>query len=104
MSVTQNAAITITYTNFAAPAGSVVDHITVTCLAANPANNQTPQSVPAGTTALTFNNLVPDTYTFAAQAFPASGPGFGSAVTTTLVVTGSTVTLQIPGTLDATQP
>ena len=104
MSTTQNAVLTIGYVSFTAPAGSVVDHITVTCAAANPANNQPAQSIPPGTTSVTFSNLTPDTYTFQAQAFPASGTGFATAVSTTLVVTGTTVVLQVPGTLSAAQP
>ena len=39
------------------------------------------------TASVTFSNLTPDTYTFTAQAFSASGPGFGTAVSTTLVLT-----------------
>lgn len=104
MSTTQNAVLSIGYVSFTAPAGSVVDHVTVTATAANPANSPPNQSVPPGTTSVTFANLTPDTYTFSVQAFPASGPGFGSAVSTTIVVTGTTVVLQIPGTLSATQP
>ena len=104
MSTTQNAVLTIGYVSFTAPTGSVVDHITIVATAANPANNPPAQSVPPGTTSVTFSNLTPDTYTFTCQAFPSVGPGFGSAVSATLVVTGTTVTLQIPGTLDATQP
>ena len=38
---------------------------------------------------VTFSNLTPDTYTFTAQAFPATGAGFASPVTATLVVTGT---------------
>lgn len=104
MATTQNAVLTITYVNFTAPAGSVVDHIMLTAVAANPANSQPAQSVPPGTATVTFNNLTPDSYTFSAQAFPASGPGFGTPVSTTFTVTGTTVTLQIPGTLDVSQP
>lgn len=104
MSTTQNAVLSVTYVDFVAPAGSVVDHVTITATASNPANSPPNQSVPPGTASVTFSNLTPDTYTFTAQAFPSSGPGFGSAVSTTLVVTGTTVTLSIPGTLSATQP
>ena len=104
MPTTQNAEITIAYVAFTAPPGSVVDHITIIAQASNPANSQPAQSLPPGTTTATFSNLTPDTYTFSCQAFPASGPGFGSAVSTTLVVTGTSVTLQIPGTLTAVQP
>ena len=104
MSTTQNAVLTVAYVSFTAPPGSVVDHVTVTAAASNPANSPPNQSVPPGTASVTFNNLTPDTYTFTAQAFPASGPGFGTPVSTTLTVTGTTVTLQIPGTLTATQP
>jgi hypothetical protein len=104
MSTTQNAVLAVAYVSLTAPAGSVVDHVTITATALTPANSPPNQSVPPGTTAVTFSNLTPDTYTFTAQAFPASGPGFGTAVSTTLVVTGTTVILQIPGTLSATQP
>lgn len=104
MSTTQNAVLTLGYVSFTAPTGSVVDHVTIIAVAADPTHNPPSQSVPPGTTTVTFSNLAPDTYTFTAQAFPASGPGFGSAVSTTLVVTGTTVVLQIPGTLTATQP
>lgn len=104
MSTTQNAVLSIAYVSFTAPAGSVVDHVTISATAANPANSPPNQSVPPGTASVTFSNLTPDTYTFSVQAFPASGPGFGSAVSATLVVTGTTVTLQIPGTVTATQP
>lgn len=104
MSTTQNAVLDITLGAFTAPTGSVVDHITIVATAATPANSPPNQSVPPSTTTVTFSNLTPDTYTFTAQAFPASGPGFGSAVSTTLVVTGTTVTLQIPVAITATQP
>jgi hypothetical protein len=104
MPTTQNAQLTIAYVPFSAPPGSVVDHVTVAATASNPANNPPAQSVPGDTTSVTFTNLTPDTYTFVVQAFPQSGPGFGSPVQATLVITGTSVTLQIPGTLDATQP
>jgi hypothetical protein len=104
MPTTQDAQLTIAYVAFTAPPGSVVDHITVTADAATPANSPPNQSVPPGTTSVVFSSLTPDTYTFTAQAFPASGPGFGTPVSTTLVVTGTSVTLQIPGTLTAVQP
>lgn len=104
MSTTQNAVLALTYTSLTAPTGSVVDHITITASASNPANSPPNQSIPPGTTAVTFSNLTPDTYTFTAQAFPATGPGYGTAVSTTLTVTGTTVVLQIPGSLDASQP
>jgi hypothetical protein len=103
MSTTQNGVLAISYVSFVAPAGSVVDHILVTAKAAV-VSSPPSQSVPPGTTTVTFSNLTPDTYTFTAQAFPASGAGYGTAVSTTLVVTGTTVTLQVPGTLVATQP
>lgn len=103
MSTTQNAVLTVAYTSFTAPAGSVVDHISVTCVGAT-TGAQTPQQVAPGTASVTFSNLAPDTYTFTAQAFPATGAGYGSPVSTTLVVVSTTVTLQIPGTLSATQP
>lgn len=104
MSTTENAVLTWPLVDFIAPAGSVVDHITVTAVASNPANSPPDQTVAATATTVTFSNLTPDTYTFTAQSFPATGPGFGTASSTTLVVTGTTVTLQIVGALSATQP
>ena len=104
MSNTQDALLAITYTSFSAPLGSVVDHIEVTATASVPANSPPAQSVPAGTPTVTFSNLTPDTYTFAVQAFPATGPGYGSPVTATLTITATTVTLQIPGTVAVSQP
>ena len=103
MSSTQNGVLTITYTSFTAPAGSVVDHIVVTATGAI-VGALPPQSVPPGTTSVTFSNMVPDTYTFTAQAFPATGSGYGTAVSTTLTVVATTVTLSVPGALSATQP
>jgi hypothetical protein len=104
MSTTQNADLTIGYVSFLAPLGSVVDHITVVAVATNTANNPPPQSVPPGTTAVAFIDLVPDTYTFSAQAFPATGTGFGTPVSVTLAITSTSVTLQIPGDITAVQP
>lgn len=104
MSTTENAVLTIDYVAFTAPAGSVVDHIIIAATAENPANSPANQAVAPGTTSVTFDNLTPDTYTFTAQAFPATGPGYSSPVSTTLVVTSTSVVLQIPGTLSAVQP
>lgn len=104
MSTTQNAVLTIGYVSFTAPIGSTVDHIEVTATAANPANSPPPQSVAPGDTSVTFTNLTPDTYTFTVQAMPASGPGFGTPVSATFTITSTTVTLQIPGSLDVSQP
>lgn len=104
---TQNAALALVYADQAGfPAGSVVDHITVTATAANPANSPAPQSVPPGTVQVTFPNLAPDDYTFTAQAFPATGPGFGSPATASLTIVGvsQTVSLSLPATLSASQP
>lgn len=105
MSTTQNAALSVTYTSFSAPAGSVVDHITFSAVASNPANNPPSQNVPPETASVTFGNLNPDTYTFSAQAFSSGGEGFGTLATVTLtVVSTAPVILSVPGTLTATQP
>lgn len=104
MATTQNADLSIAYVDFTAPAGSVVDHIKVTAQGSASGAPVVSQSVAPGTAAVTFTNLAPDTYTFTAQAFSASGAGFGSPVSTTLVVTSITVVLQIPGSVSAVQP
>lgn len=105
MSTTQNADLVLSYVSLTAPAGSVVDHIEVSATATNAANNPPSQSIPPGQTTVTFASLNPDTYTFSAQAFPATGAGFGAPVTATLtIVSTATVTLSVPGTITATQP
>lgn len=104
MSNTQDALVAITYVPFQAPMGSTVDHITVSAVASNTANNPPSQDVVPGTPTVTFSNLAPDTYTFSAQAMAADGTGFSVPVTVTLTITSSSVTLQVPGTITATQP
>ena len=104
MPSTQNAVLAIGLVPFIAPIGSSVDHITVTAVASNPANSPPAQSLPGNATTCTFTNLAPDTYTFSAQSFPSTGAGYGSPVTTTLVVVSDTVTIQIVGQLSASQP
>ena len=106
MSTTQNALVSVTYAAVAGfPAGSAVDHILVTATAGTPANSPPAQSVAPNTPSVTFVNLAPDTYVIKAQAFPASGVGFGTAVTTTITITSTaTVSLQLPSALVANQP
>lgn len=103
---TQNAQLALTFAQTPGfPAGSAVDHITVTAVAGNPANSPPPQSVPPGTAQVTFQNLTPDTYEFSAQGFPATGPGFGNPATASLTITSTqTVSLSLPSALSATQP
>jgi hypothetical protein len=99
----QNATCTITYASVAGfPAGSVVDHIKVTCVGAvTGATTTTLQLAPGAPTAV-FSSLAADTYTFTAQGFPLSGAGFGTAVTATLVVgAGATVSLSLPASMTA---
>jgi hypothetical protein len=105
VSTTQNALVGIAYGDLTAAAGSVVDHVLVTATASNPANSPASQSVAPGTATVTFASLNPDTYTITAQAFPASGAGFGTPVSTTIAITAvATVTLSVPTSLSATQP
>lgn len=106
MPATQNGAISVAYADVPGfPTGSVVDHITVSAVASNPANSPASQSVAPGTPIVTFVNLPADTYVFSAQAFPATGPGFGTAVTASLTITAlGTVSLSLPSGLTATQP
>jgi hypothetical protein len=104
MSTTQDADLSLTYGPFTAPAGSVVDHIVVTATASVPANSPPPQNIAPRTATVTFSNLTPDTYTFTAQAADASGNLFGTPATTTLAITATTVTLQVPSAITATQP
>lgn len=106
MPTTQNAVVTVTYASQSGfPAGSIVDHITVVATASNPANSPAPQSVPPNTASVTFANLTPDVYTIVAQAFPATGAGWGTAVSTTITITSiATVSLMLPAALSASQP
>jgi len=106
VSQTQNAVVGIVYAAVAGfPAGSAVDHITVTATGSNPANSPAPQNVPPDTAVVTFDSLAPDTYAISAQAFPASGSGYGTAVTTSITITSTaTVSLSLPSTVTATQP
>ena len=107
MSTTQNAVASITYADVAGfPAGSVVDHVLVTCDGTVTANSQPSQTVPPGTVTVTFANLTPDTYTLTAQAFsPVSGSGYGTAVSTTITITSTaTISLSLPASMSASQP
>jgi len=93
--------ITIGYTATPGfPAGSVVDHIGVSIVGLVAANNQS-QNVAPGTTTVTVT-LNPDTYTISVQAFDVNNNAFGTAVSTTLVVSApTTVTLNIPSSVTA---
>lgn len=106
MSATQNAVAAITYAAQGGfPAGSVVDHILVTCTAHTPANSPPSQTVPPATATVTFVNLTPDTYVVAAQAFPATGTGFGTAVQASITITSTaTVSLSLPSAVALSQP
>jgi len=98
-----NANIAISYTDVPGfPAGSVVDHIIVTVVGtANTLPNM--QAVPPGTASVSFD-LAADDYTVSAQGFPATGPGFGLAVSTTFTITAAaTISLSLPASLAATQ-
>lgn len=97
--------ISISLVPLTVPAGTVVDHITVT-VTGSAAGNTTPvsQSVPAGTTSVTFTSLPADTYTATAQAFPATGAGLGTPATGSFTITEPfTVTVQVPGALSFQQ-
>ena len=106
MPTTQNAVVTIAYSDVPGfPADAAVDHITVTCAGSNPANSARAQAVPPSTATVTFANLTPDTYTISAQGFPATGAGYGTAVSTTLTIKSTaTISLSLPATLTAAQP
>jgi hypothetical protein len=84
------------------PEGSVVDHVLVTLTGTDPANTQS-QTVAPGTTSVTFASVAPDTYTVSAQAFPATGAGYGVAAVSNSVVVSApvTVTLSIPSFINA---
>jgi hypothetical protein len=78
------------------PAGSSVDHIAIAITGATPGNSAS-QSVPPGTTSVSFPDVVADTYSFNIQAQAADNSSLGSAVTGTFTITGAqTVTLSIP--------
>jgi hypothetical protein len=106
MSTTQNALVSVSYAAVSGfPAGSVVDHILVTATASNPANSPPSKSVAPNTASVTFTNLTPDTYTLTAQGFPASGAGYGTAVSTTITITSTApISLQLPSSITVTQP
>ena len=84
------------------PTGSVVDHILVTLTGTNSVNNQS-QSVAPSTATVTFSTVAADTYTVSAQAFPATGAGYGTAVVSAPVTsTGPvTITLSLPASVSA---
>ena len=105
MSTTSNALLAIGYGPLSVPPGSVVDHILVTASGAA-TGPQPSQSVAPGVPTVTFAGLAPDTYTFSAQAFPASGVGYGTPAAVNLVVVPpvTSVTIQVPSTLSASQP
>jgi hypothetical protein len=92
-----SATLTITYANVAGfPAGSVVDHIKVTCTGTT-TGVQPVLSLPSSTASATYTVPGPDTYTFTAQGFPLTGGGFGTPVSATLTITsGTTVSLSLP--------
>jgi hypothetical protein len=107
VSQTQNAVFAISYAAVAGfPAGSVVDHVNVT-ITGSATGNTTPQSqnVPPATASVTFTNLTPDTYTYSVQGMPASGAGYGTAVTGTFTITSvATISLNLPSAVAVTQP
>lgn len=93
---------TITYGDFDAPAGTVVDQVIVMLIGNNPANSQS-QAVAPDTPSVTFNNVAADTYTGSAQAI-SSGVAIGPSVTDTITVSGpSTVTVSIPQSISLAQ-
>jgi hypothetical protein len=99
----QNATCTITYALVPGfPAGSVIDHIKVTCVGATTGSTTTPLQLAPGAATAVFASLAPDTYTFTAQGFPATGAGFGTAVSATLTIsTAATVSLSLPASMTA---
>jgi len=108
ISQTQNAVAAIAYADSPAtyPPGSVVDHIAVTATGSAPGNT-TPvsQSVAPGTASVTFASLTPDTYTITAQAFPASGAGYGTPVSASITITAvSDISLSLPSAITLSQP
>lgn len=80
------------------PAGSSVDHVLVNLVDAGSGTVVASQSVAPGTGSVSFANIAPGTYTANAQAFPASGAGYGSAVVSApfTVAAPVTVTLSLP--------
>ena len=89
---------TLVYGDFVAPAGTVVNHVTVT-FTGTVAANTTSVTVGAGITTATSPTLNPDTYTVTAQAFTVTGTAVGPVATdpvAQIVPVPATVTVSIP--------
>lgn len=80
------------------PAGSAVDHITVSISATQS------QDVPAATASVSFADVAPGDYTATASAKDATGAVLGTPATASFtVVAPATVTLSLPATVTVTQ-
>ena len=97
-----SATCTITYALVPGfPAGSVVDHILITCKGVV-SGVQPPLQLAPGALTANYDVPVADTYTFTAQGMPLTGAGFGTPVTATLVITAATtVSLSLPSAMTA---
>jgi hypothetical protein len=95
------AQISLSYTAFVAPAGTVVDHVLVT-LTQPDATTQT-ASIADNATSVSFNVTLTGDYSVVAQAQAADGSSIGPAApaATFTISAPTTVTVLVPSTLSA---